>query len=306
MDGHSICLILFMKTPITLITGYLGAGKTTLLRRILDNADRKMAVLMNEFGQIAIDSKIVKGRNIDMIELKGGCVCCSLTGEFEAAIKEIREKIKPELIVVETTGVAEPDAIVLDLGNIEGVRLDAVVTVVDADAMKRFPSLGYTGRVQIEIADVVLLNKTDLVDDSELAKAEDIIFRINPKAEIIRTTQGKVELDLILDIRTGEKFVEPREHEHHIGESKIGHFVYESDKKLKKEKLEDVLSNMPPDIIRAKGFVVTDQGDFLLNFVFGRFDFEEFAVDRNELVFIGRDIEKHKASILSSLEKCEA
>src|SRR3989304_9553565 len=104
-----------MRTPITLITGYLGAGKTTLLRNILDNADRKIAVLMNEFGKIAIDSQVIKGKNIDMVELRGGCVCCSLTGEFEAAIKEIIEKTKPDAIVVETTGVAEPDAVVIDI-----------------------------------------------------------------------------------------------------------------------------------------------------------------------------------------------
>src|SRR3989338_4965688 len=98
-----------MKIPITIITGYLGAGKTTLLRNILNNADQKLAVIMNEFGEINIDGKTIKCKNVNMTELLGGCVCCSLTGEFEAAIKEIIEKVKPDAIVVEKTRGSEPE-----------------------------------------------------------------------------------------------------------------------------------------------------------------------------------------------------
>lgn len=292
-----------MKTPITLITGYLGAGKTTLLRNILDSADRKIAVLMNEFGKIAIDSQVIKGKNIDMIELKGGCVCCSLTGEFEAAIKEIREKIAPDLIVIETTGVAEPDAIIDDLSTLEGVRLDATITVVDADAMKRFPSLGFTGRVQIEMADVVLLNKIDLVSDKDLVKIEDLVKGINQKAGIIRATNCRVEPELILDLNI-EKVIGKREHEHDIEESGLSHLVYKGGR-MEREKLENLLSNLPSDVVRAKGFVITESGSFLINFVFGRFDFEEFSSERTELVFIGRNMKEHERKILSGLAACE-
>jgi len=295
-----------MKTPITLITGYLGAGKTTLLRHIIASVqDRKFAILMNEFGAVAIDSKIIKGRNIDMVELKGGCVCCSLTGEFEAAIKEIKEKIGPELIIVETTGVAEPDAIVGDLSEIEGVRLDAVVTVVDADAMLRFPSLGYTGRVQIEMADVILLNKTDLVNETQLDKIEDTLRKINPEARIFRTDYCKIDTDIILDISAEKKISETagkKGHRHHIGETGISHFVYASRKKLKKAALEDLLSSMPKDVVRVKGFVITDEGPLLVNFVFGRYDFEKFPAKGNQLVFIGKNIEKHKGKILKEIK----
>lgn len=294
-----------MKTPITLITGYLGAGKTTLLRHLLET-DRKMAVLMNEFGKIAIDSKVIKGKNINMIELKGGCVCCSLTGEFEAAIKEIKEKIDPELIIIETTGVAEPDAIIGDITeNIEGVRLDAVITVVDADSMKKFPSLGYTGRTQIEMADIILLNKIDLVNDEELVKIEDLTRRINPKAEIIHASYCSVDLELILDLKAGRKTIEKREHDHHIEESGLSHFTYKSEKKLSKEKIEKLLYDLPSDIIRAKGFIVSEEGTFLMNFVFNRFDFEEFDANKNELVFIGKNMQQHKKKILEELKACE-
>ena len=294
-----------MKTPITLITGYLGAGKTTLLRHVIENAGQKMAVLMNEFGQISIDSAIVRGKNINMIELKGGCVCCSLTGEFEAALKEIKEKIKPELIVIETTGVAEPDAIVGDLSGIDGVRLDAVVTVVDVDSMIRFPSIGFTGKMQIEMADIILLNKTDMVSGADIEKVEKQLREINSKAKIVRAVRCDVDLELILDVNLGKKTTKQHDHRDHIKEAKLGNFIYESEKKLSREGMESLMIGLPEDIIRAKGFVITDQGTFLVNFVFGRLDFEDFETEKNELVFIGKNIEKHKKKILKELGKCE-
>ena len=143
------------RTPLTVITGPLGSGKTTLLRHIIATMPRRLAILMNEFGEIAIDSKIVAGKNVQMAELGGGCVCCALLGEFDAALHEILATVAPEWIVVETTGVAEPDALVLDIeDNIPAVRLDGVVTVADADAMVRFPRLGHTTRLQIEAAGI--------------------------------------------------------------------------------------------------------------------------------------------------------
>src|SRR5947209_7398437 len=103
------------RTPITLITGPLGSGKTTLLRHILEARPAKMAIVMNEFGEIAIDTKVVQGKNVRIAELGGGCVCCSLVGEFEAAVDEIIDEVDPEIIVVETTGVAEPDALAFNI-----------------------------------------------------------------------------------------------------------------------------------------------------------------------------------------------
>ena len=106
------------RIPITLITGPLGSGKTTLLRHILATRPAKIAIVMNEFGEIAIDTKVIEGKNVRISELGGGCVCCSLLGEFEAAVTEILEKVAPEIIVVETTGLAEPEALVFNIQEI--------------------------------------------------------------------------------------------------------------------------------------------------------------------------------------------
>ena len=181
------------RIPITIITGYLGSGKTTLLKHILEKSNKKLAIIMNEFGEIAVDAKIIEGKNVKMAELAGGCVCCSMTGEFEAAIREVLEKANPEWVILETTGVAEPTAIAFDIGqSMPEIRLDAVVTIVDCDAMFRFPSLGHTGREQIEMADIIILNKIDLVDENQVAKVEDRLRELNPRTIIIKALRSKV------------------------------------------------------------------------------------------------------------------
>src|SRR3989338_5459653 len=145
-----------MKTPITIVTGYLGSGKTTLLKHVLDNADRKFAIIMNEFGELAIDSIIIKGKNIDIVELSGGCVCCSISGEFAVAIDELIANVNPDHIIVETTGVVDPETLIYDiLESMPKLRLDSVVCVVDSYAVANY-GIGQTARRQIEMADIML------------------------------------------------------------------------------------------------------------------------------------------------------
>ncbi len=288
-----------MKTPITIITGYLGTGKTTLLRNILKSADQKLAVIMNEFGEINIDGKIIKGKNINMTELQGGCVCCSLTGEFEAAIKEIIGKVKPDAIVVETTGVAEPDAVVVDIqDNLPELRLDGVITVVDADAIIKFPAIGYTGKMQIEMADIILLNKTDLVDKKQLKEVKNKIKTINNNSIILETENCNAYNEVLFGINTKKTAKKHKAHE-----IKEQYFKFETRNFIDKEKFDDFVKNMPKNVYRAKGFVKTNDGDLLFNYVAGRRDFEKFKAEKTELVFIGESINKMKNDIIKELEK---
>src|SRR5258708_10141417 len=186
------------RTPITLITGPLGSGKTTLLRHILAKQREKIAIVMNEFGEIAIDTKIIEGKNVRIAELGGGCVCCSLLGEFEAAVNEIIEKIAPKRIVVETTGLAEPEALVFNIQEaLPQCRLDGVVSVIDADKLIRFPGLGHTTRLQIEGADILLLNKIDLIEPTRIEPLETKLRKINPTAAIVRTERCRVDPEML-------------------------------------------------------------------------------------------------------------
>src|SRR5213075_2290560 len=215
------------RTPITLIPGPLGSGKTTLLRHILATRPAKIAIVMNEFGEMAIDTKVIEGKNVRIAELGGGCVCCSLLGEFEAAIDEIIEKVAPDRIVVETTGLAEPEALVFNIQEaLPQCRLDGVISVIDADMLVRFPELGHTTRLQIEGADILLLNKIDLVEPAQIEPLETKLHEINPIATIVRTERCRIDPELLFGIGR-EKKVAPSKHEH---QPEFESFAFSSDK----------------------------------------------------------------------------
>jgi G3E family GTPase len=313
-----------LRTPITLITGPLGSGKTTLLRHILATCPGKIAIVMNEFGEIAIDAKVIEGKNVRIAELGEGCVCCSLLGEFEAAVNEIIEKVEPEMIIVETTGLAEPEALVFNIHEaLPQCRLDGVVSVIDADMLVRFPELGHTTRLQIEGADILLLNKIDLIEPTQVEPLEKKLRVINPTAAIIRTERCQVDPELLFgigrspreirsaammpsamsDISRGEKKVTPPEHRH---QPEFESFTFSSDRFLSRDCFERFAESLPATVIRAKGFVRFLDGTQLFNFVAGRWEWEPFDAERTELIFIGKGIAAKKEAMLRTLDECAA
>jgi len=300
---HSSFVIFEMlRTPITLITGPLGSGKTTLLRHILATCPAKIAIVMNEFGEMAIDTKVIEGKNVQIAELGGGCVCCSLLGEFEAAVNEIIEKIAPEMIVVETTGLAEPEALAFNIQEaLPQCRLDGVVSVIDADMLIRFPELGHTTRLQIEGADILLLNKIDLVEADQIKQLEIKLREINGTATIIRTERCRIDPELLFGIGRKKK-IAPPVHEH---QPEFESFTFSSDKTFARDCFERFADALPGDVLRAKGFVRFPDGAQLFNFVAGRWDLEPFEAGRTELVFIGKGIAVEKSAVLRALKECE-
>ena len=189
------------KIPVTVLTGYLGAGKTTLLNRILsENHGKKYAVIVNEFGEIGIDNDLIIGADEEVFEMNNGCVCCTVRGDLVRILEGLmKRKGKFDAIIVETTGLADPAPVAQTFFVDEDVqanaRLDAVVTVADAkwlsDRLKDAPE----AKNQIAFADVIVLNKTDLVTKSELAEVEARIRGINPYAKLHRTERCQVKLE---------------------------------------------------------------------------------------------------------------
>lgn len=290
-----------LKTPVMLITGALGSGKTTLLRRILEQPSRRIAVLMNEFGEIGIDGRVIEGKNVRIVELSGGCVCCSMAGELEAAVREILELARPDFIVVEATGVAEADALVYEVQeNLPELRLDSVVCIVDAYLGTRHPHVGRIARTQLEAADVVLVNKVDLITTDELRAIESQVRKINASAPLFRTVGCDVDTELLLGTGVGHK---GRTACH--GDPPYESIAWATDGILDAERFRTLMAGLPAEVYRAKGFVRFAEETVLFNYVVGRPDYEPFDVGTTELVFIGRGVTEFKASLVTALEACE-
>jgi len=193
------------KIPVTVLTGYLGAGKTTLLNRILsENHGKKYAVVVNEFGEIGIDNDLVVGADEEVFEMNNGCICCTVRGDLVRILGGLmKRKGRFDAIIVETTGLADPAPVAQTFFVDEDVqkhtRLDAVVTVADAkwlsDRLKDAPE----AKNQIAFADVIVLNKTDLVNEAELAEVEGRIRAINPYAKLLPTQRCEVGLSDVLE-----------------------------------------------------------------------------------------------------------
>ena len=192
------------KIPVTVLTGYLGAGKTTLLNRILSEPHgKKFAVIVNEFGEIGIDNDLVVNADEEVFEMNNGCICCTVRGDLVRIIDGLmRRKGKFDAIIVETTGLADPAPVAQTFFMDEQVgaktKLDAVVTVADAKWLKDRLKDAPEAKNQIAFADVIIINKTDLVSPDELRELEGRIRAINPYATLHRTERAQVDIGAVL------------------------------------------------------------------------------------------------------------
>ena len=202
------------QTPVTVITGYLGSGKTTLLNRILTEAHgKRYAVIVNEFGEVGIDNDLIVDAEEEIFEMNNGCICCTVRGDLIRILGGLmRRKSRMDGIIVETTGLADPAPVAQTFFVDEDVRrqtkLDAIVTVVDAKHLLGEIDRAPEAQEQLGFADIVLLNKTDLVAADELALVEARIRRINPYAGIHRTERCGVDLANVLGRDAFQPFID--------------------------------------------------------------------------------------------------
>jgi G3E family GTPase len=288
------------KVPVTVLTGYLGAGKTTLLNRILSEPHgKKYAVIVNEFGEIGIDNDLIIGADEEVFEMNNGCICCTVRGDLMRILDSLmRRKGKFDAIIVETTGLADPAPVAQTFFMDENVgrktRLDAVVTVADAKWLKDRLKDAPEAKNQIAFADVILINKTDLVSPDELSEVEARIRGINPYSKVHKTERAKIplnevlgrnafDLDRILDLEP--QFLEADRHDddHHQGHDHdhrradqhggLKHYHDEdmqsislrSEQLLDPDKffpwVEDLVQKEGPSILRCKGILAFKDDD---------------------------------------------
>jgi len=288
-----------LRTPITLITGPLGSGKTTLLRHILATRPAKNR---GRDERIRRDRDRLEGRRAEKRadrRTRGGCVCCSLLGEFEAAVNEIIQRVEPDIIVVETTGLAEPEALVFNIQEaLPQCRLDGVASVIDADMLVRFPELGHTTRLQIEGADIFAFEQNRSRQAPKTFGARSAAARNQSTAAIVRTKRCQIDPAILFGVGREEK-VAPPEHKH---QPEFESFTFSSEKTFSRDCFERFADGLPASMHRAKGFMLFPDGAQLFNFVAGRWDLEPFETDRTDLVFIGKkSLRKNQSSSAHSM-----
>jgi G3E family GTPase len=316
------------KLPVTVLTGYLGAGKTTLLNRILsDNHGRRYAVVINEFGELGVDNDLVVDADEEVFEMNNGCICCTVRGDLIRIIGGLIKRKGLDGIIIETTGLADPSPVAQTFFVDEDVksrtRLDAIVTVADARNLPARLEDSHEAQEQIAFADVVVLNKTDLVTAEELAAVERRIRAINPQARLHRTERARLPIDQVLgqggfdltrilevepDFLSGED-----DHEH---DSDVTSVSFELDRPLEIQRfnawIRRLLAAQGQDLLRTKGILnfsghdqrfafqavhMLAEGDFIGPWRTGE-------PRRSKLVFIGRNLSRPE--LLRGFESCLA
>lgn len=268
--------------PITILTGFLGAGKTTLLNHILHHDHgMKIAVLVNDFGAINVDAQLIVGVEGDMVTLSNGCICCTIRGDLlRETLQLLQRDEPPEYILIEASGVSDPIAVALTFRMPEVmpfVKLDSVITVVDAEQFLELEDVNERlGFDQVGFADIVVLNKVDLVTDTYRDMVKQRIQEISPAARIIEAVQGKVAPELLLGGGhfAPEKLAERQAHDVHVHavDEVLDHdhdhhdhdhnhaLVYSTwswttTTPLKLDCLRDVIDRLPTTVFRAKGII---------------------------------------------------
>ncbi len=286
------------RRPATVLSGFLGSGKTTLLNHLLGGAHGlRVAVVVNEFGEIGIDGRLLQGAE-RFVELDNGCLCCSINEDLRRTLLELAARPDLDHIVVETTGLADPLPVGWTFARPEldeHYRLDALVTVVDAANFAAAATEVWEARLQVERADLIVLNKLDLVDDEGRA-CEDVLRRHNAEAPILRVSRGQVPWEVLLGAGLNRAPFLPsvRSFQSHLAEGvSFETYTWRPETPVDPERVEDLLETLGARVWRVKGLLPALDGGWIeVHAVAGRIEIEPAAEISSTgppaLVFIGR------------------
>jgi G3E family GTPase len=290
--------------PVTLIGGFLGAGKTTLLNHILsENHGVRAAVLVNDFGAINIDAKLIVGVEGDTVNLANGCVCCTIRGDLVGACLGLLQRPEPpEYLFVEMSGVADPVPVLntfLETELAAVFSFNSILTVADAENLLGLEGeMIHMARTQVAVADIVVLNKIDLVSSDEVERVKQLVHQVSPGSRIIEVTQGRVPLELVFGDSQHRHARHPEgsgyQHEHHHDQV-FSTWSWTCDRPLSLPKLRSVLEQLPEAVYRCKGIVYLEELPafrYVLQMVGKRYHLEESCLwgtepPRSEIVMIG-------------------
>lgn len=263
------------RISVTVIGGYLGSGKTTLVNHILSAATERIVVLVNDFGDINIDAELITKRGENTLELANGCICCSIVDGFAAALDQITAlDPRPDRLVIEASGVSDP-AQVAAYGHGPGLQMDAVVVLADAETIRSRAVDKYVGQTvmqQLQSAHVLVLNKIDLITDDELAPTVEWLTEQCPEAYVMTSVESQVAPEVLFGIDAPAAAV-PHDHEAHDdhGDKQAHHHRHadeifrtwsiERDEPMTRAEVSDLMDELAPTVVRAKGFVWLEGSD---------------------------------------------
>lgn len=325
--------------PITIFTGFLGAGKTTTINQIINqNPQLKFGLLINENGDIPIDSQIIDSPNEEIVAMANGCICCVVRGDLIKTVEKVLDSGKIDYIIIEASGMAEPKPVAdtFVVNNLDGrIHLDGIVSLVDAQNYALTEQNYKTAVDQVQFADIIVINKVDQADPKEVVKLGEALKQLNPYAAIVQNTTGTVDSQLLIDTGkwNNEKLVNyqeghEHEHNHHDHEEQNEHkhhkhehnevdevvFTTELGKVLDANKLDNWLkNNFPPTCIRAKGILRLQTPQGVNNYIFQMVGAsktlvpfqtkrEDVRTDFSRMVLIGKDLDSKK--IIQDLQEC--
>src|SRR5699024_6918645 len=297
---------IYLSIKVDIISGFLGAGKTTMIKKLLeeDVLGKDIAIIENEFGDINIDPGRIEESGIEIKSISSGCICCSLAGEFDLAMRELIDEYKPNRIVIEPTGVGKLSDIIKIVNTLKkhrNVELSMVMAIVDALEYEDFIEVfGAFFRDQIKYANSVILSKTQLVDDYKVDKIVKSIREINPNGNIITTSWDELSAEEILGLAEFKKgpFHNVKFKSNYEEENKFEYWTMETAKKYDRNKLKEILCRLKEEkygiVLRGKGILANNKGDWL------DFDFlpREIEIRKNkpqtigQIVLIGKELNK--------------
>ena len=313
------------RIPVSILTGFLGAGKTTLLNYILQQQHGyKFAIIVNEIGEIGIDGQLVENAKEEIVSMNNGCICCTVRKDLVKSVQALVKRGGFDYLLIETTGIADPAPVAQTFLNIpqlqQYVQLDSIITVVDAEQIEQQMLDAETAREQIAMADFLLINKTDLVDEAHLQRIETVVAELNPHAQTFRTNRSQVNLKEVLDMAAFDvdrklaidpKILDELNTRHH---HEIKSCAFTFDQPFSVERFESFVQHLSENaqVFRSKGFIsiAGHPRRAIFHGVNNRFTifwdrlWEKGETRTSQLVFIGKDLDS--AAINQALVKCLA
>jgi G3E family GTPase len=286
--------------PVVIITGFLGSGKTTLLNYILENQkDYKIGVILNEFGEVNLESQFVKTQDEKVVELAAGCVCCVARGDISKALDAILEYQKDtEVIVMEASGLSDAVSLSVTMYTpsiAQKFLLDAVICVVDCINFEKTLDDNEVARGQLVAANIVYLSKVNEAGTDTVNQVRDLVGDLNPKAMVVENV-NELNLDLILGTKL-ERIEEEGEHHHDHDDYET--YTFETNEAVDYHKFENYIRSLPKEIYRVKGYINFKNAPlkkkYLLQYVMGRRDYilkDLDDVHNTHLLFVGKDLDK--------------